>query len=140
MWKVLSDAQIDQAKAEVAELRKKLVLGPKREVLHEHNDCIRIAYQWLDAQYEADGVLTFAYPDPRPIKHLIEQWGGRYVSQSDVEVAAHLHPNKSGLYPEFNLKKHLIEPTLDRLKGIEEAFTHESKRALHNPANYKRPE
>jgi hypothetical protein len=55
---------------------------------HEHDDCIRIAYEWLDAQTKTKDVTKKG----RPLKHIIEKWGGRYVSQDDVEVAAQMHP------------------------------------------------
>ena len=91
---------------------------------HEHDDCVRIAYEWLDAQDKTQGVTkkTFA------IKHIIERWAGRYVSQSDVEVAAHLHPGIRGTYPRFNISSRLREPSLSRLEGIGEAGKHENYR------------
>lgn len=86
---------------------------------HEHADCIRIAYEWLDAQAKTK------HPTKRPfaLKHLIERWAGRYVSQSDVEVAAHMHPQIHGTYPYFNISSRLTQPSKNRLTGIAEAFT-----------------
>lgn len=90
--------------------------------LHEHDDCIRIAYEWLDAQVKTKGVMRKAYA----LKHIIEKWGGRYVSSSDVEVAAHMHPAIHGRYPYFNISSRLTKPNARRLKSIGEAGTQEN--------------
>lgn len=87
---------------------------------HEHDDCIRIAYEWLDAQVKT------AAPNKRksrPLKHIIERWAGRYVSTSDVEVAAHLHPEICGEYPHYNISSRLVRPNQRRLTGIGQAHT-----------------
>ncbi|RWE85112.1 hypothetical protein [Mesorhizobium sp.] len=97
------------------------------EVLHEDDDCIRIAYEWLDAQTKTKAPVR----KTRATKHLVEQWGARYVSQSDVEVAAHMHPDIVGSYPHYNLSARLICPSLDRLKGISQANTQMSYRDTH---------
>jgi|SRR6266404_2796895 len=79
--------------SEISEAKKRTqYCHGKTEVLHQHDDCIRIAYEWLDAQVQTKGVIRRA----RPLKHIIENWAGRYVSQSDVEVAANLHPRIKG--------------------------------------------
>ncbi|WP_456638531.1 hypothetical protein [Bradyrhizobium sp. USDA 10063] len=91
--------------------------------MHEHDDCIRIAYEWLDAQTKTKGVMR----DRRPLKHIIEDWGGRYVSQSDVEVAAELHPEIRGTYPHFNISARLVLPSDVRLATIPEARTQRYK-------------
>jgi hypothetical protein len=89
------------------------------DILHEHDDCIRIAYEWLDAQKKISRKIHKTYA----LKHLVEKWGGRYVSQSDVEVAAFLHPLVFGEYPHYNFSSKLVLPSDDRLKDIGEAFT-----------------
>ncbi len=99
---------------------------------HEHNDCIRIAYEWLDAQKRTQNPTTKTYP----IKHIIEKWAGRYVSTTDVEVAAHMHPEIKGIYPHFNISSRLTEPSTERLKEISEAFKH-SYRERHDKSVYK---
>lgn len=109
---MLTTEQIDAAK-------KRTKYGLK-EQLHQHDDCIRIAYEWLDAQPKTKGVVQRA----RPLKHLIENWAGRYVSMSDVEVAAELHPDIIGEYPRFNISARLIYPSDGRLSGIDEAKKH----------------
>jgi len=43
-----------------------------------------IVSEWLDAQVKTKNRRM----THNPIKHIIEKWSGRYVSQSDVEVAA----------------------------------------------------
>lgn len=101
---------------------------------HEHDDCIRIAYQWLAAQERTKGAQRRHYP----IKHMIEQWAGRYVSQADVEVAAHLL-GIMGRYPNFNISSRFIDPDVRRLDGISQANT-QSQRQSHNPKSYARQE
>lgn len=59
----------------------------------------------------------------QPIKHIIEAWGGRYVSQDDVQLAAALHPNIRGKYPNYNISSRLVRPLRARLNGISEAGT-----------------
>ncbi len=88
---------------------------------HEHNDCIRIAYEWLDAQKK----LTNSTKKPMSLKHIIEKWAGRYVSTSDVDVAAFLHPDIHGTYPLFNISARLTEPSVQRLNKLSEAFKHD---------------
>ena len=86
---------------------------------HEHDDSIHIAYQWLDGQRRLKQL-------PRnwgPLKHVIEDWGGRYVSQADVEVAAHLHPEIWGKYPRYNIPHRLTLPAERRLSDIGTART-----------------
>lgn len=125
---MISDKDIEAAKH-----RTKYSLETQH---HQHNDCIRIAYEWLDAQNK------IKRPTNRPfhLKHLIEQWAGRYVSASDVCVAAELHPEISGKYPFFNISSRLIEPSLERLNGIDEAMQHKNYRDSHDPSNYKAAE
>jgi len=86
---------------------------------HEHDDCIRIAYEWLDAQDTIARKPTHCFA----LKSMIERWGGRYVSQSDVEIAAALHPHLCGEYPRFNLSTRLVLPNDARLDGIGQAMT-----------------
>ncbi len=119
---MLNDADIEKAKHRVA----------KKGSNFEHNDCIRIAYEWLDAQKKTKGKTRTSYA----LKHLIERWAGRYVSQSDVEAAALLHPDITGEYPLFNISSRLTEPNARRLAGIEEAFT-QSQNERINRNDYK---
>jgi hypothetical protein len=121
---VLTDEQIEEA--------KKHTKYTTEHVLHEHNDCIRIAYEWLDAQ------RATVRPTKRPcaLKHLIEQWGARYISQSDVEVAAHMHPRIKGGYPLYNISTKLIWPAEDRLTGIGEAYSQPSYRERQMAETY----
>lgn len=104
---------------------------------HEHDDCVRIAYEWLDAQVK-NRMRTPQYYTP--LKHLIEAWGGRYVSQDDVVVAAHMHPGVSGTYPTFNLSKRRVLPSFKRLEGIAEAGTMMSYRRKLTDTRYARRE
>lgn len=87
---------------------------------HEHDDCIRMAYEWLDAQVKT------AAPNKRkmrPLKHIIERWAGRYVSTTDVDVAAYLHPGITGEYPHFNISSRLVRPNQRRLAELGQAHT-----------------
>jgi hypothetical protein len=122
---LLTDKQIDDAKIKLRIL----------DANHEHNDCIRIAYEWLDAQTKTKAPRDIV----KPLKHLIEKWAGRYVSASDVEVAASLHSQIMGKYPRFNISSRLTEPSVERLKGIGQANT-QGQRESHNPKEYKRRE
>jgi len=108
----ITDEQIEQAK-----LHTRYTTGKPQ---HEHNDCVRIAYEWLDAQLKTVSPLRRAFA----LKHLIEKWGGRYVSQSDVEVAGQLHPKIKGNYPHYNISTKLTFPNKERLADVGEAFTH----------------
>ena len=101
----------------------------------EHNDCIRIAYAWLDAQTKTKGASKKACA----LKHLIETWAGRYVSRADVIVAAHMHPDVKGEYPYFNISARLTEPAKSRLEGIGEAFTQRQHRDFDS-SDYKNHE
>lgn len=109
---MITDQQIEDAK-------KNTVYNSIEKPLHEHNDCIRMAYEWLDAQVKIKGKTTKTHP----IKHYIERWCGRYVSAADVDVAAHMHPNVHGKYPHFNISARLTLPSKNRLTHIGEAFT-----------------
>jgi hypothetical protein len=106
---MLTDLEIERAKKNVKYTE---------EVLHESNDCIRIAYEWLDAQKKNKTTSKVSYP----LKHYIERWAGRYVSQTDVEVAAYMHPDIHGQYPKFNISSNLVKPLKERLNDIPEAF------------------
>ena len=86
---------------------------------HEHQDCIAIAIEWLSAQKRTKRPGKRTAP---PLKHIIESWAGRYVSQSDVEVAATVL-NIPGRYPHYAISQKMIKPSLSRLDGIGEAMT-----------------
>lgn len=104
--------------------------------LHEHPDCVRIAYVWLDAQKK----IQTQCRDTNDIKHLIEKWAGRYVSESDVEVAAYLHPDIKGTYPNYNISSNLTEPRRSRLTVIPQAMTQLDYHTRHDPKKYKNHE
>lgn len=125
---MISDQDIEKAK-------KTAVYGSYDEPHHEHNDCIRIAYAWLDAQTKTKGKIQ----RPLPIKHIIEKWGGRYVSTTDVMLAAQMHPEVQGEYPHFNISARLTEPLKSRLDGVTEAFT-QGYHERYDPSVYKRRE
>jgi hypothetical protein len=121
---MISDEMIEIAKKETTY---------SLEAHHSHNDCIRMAYQWLDAQKKIKTKCSI----PHGIKNIIRQWAGRFISISDVEIAAFLHPDIHGQYPRFNISSRLTEPSIDRLKDIPEAFTHPAYRDDFDPSTYK---
>lgn len=115
---MLTDAEIEAAKANIDRLGR----GH-----YEHNDCIRMAYEWLSAQ----NTVKVAKKQHLELKHIIEKWAGRYVSQDDVEVAAAaLHPRVTGKYPNFNLSARLVMPNDRRLQGIGEALSQDYRERL----------
>jgi len=132
---MITDAQIEEAKKNTQYSLSKPV--------HKHNDRIRIAYEWLDAQKK---IKTSKRRLFHGVKHLIEAWAGRYISTSDVEVAATLHPDIQGEYPSFNLSSRLTEPALSRLNDIKEVLSHEESSwqeqcpSSHDPKDYKMKE
>jgi hypothetical protein len=121
---MISDETIERSK-------KQTLYGEPNDVVHEHNDCIRIAYEWLDAQAKTKMLTTIT----RPLKHMIEKWAGRYVSTADVEVAAFMHSEIRGTYPHFNISARLTEPSKERLADIQQAFTQDYNER-HNPKLY----
>ncbi len=122
----LTDTRIKQAKQEI--LRDKWYSLPIQDPHHEHNDCIRIAYEWIDAQTKTK------HPQETVWKPHIEYWGKRYVSASDIDVAAYMHPDiklkkvhprdGSSPYILLNISKRIIVPSINRLKNIGESFKH----------------
>ncbi len=98
----------------------------------QHNDCIRIAYEWLDAQKNIKSKIKMEYP----LKHMIENWAGRYVSITDVDIAAYLHKGIEGEYPYYNISSRLTEPFKGRLEKIGEAFQHQNYRENHKSNDY----
>ncbi len=123
----LSDEQIEAGKAATV-----YDLPPH----HEHNDCIRLAYEWLDAQQ----IVKQAPKRWMALKHVIQNWAGRYVSSTDVQVAAQLHPRIEGTYPNFNISRRLTRPHDRRLEGIGQALKHPNYRELLNENLYPRRE
>ena len=105
---------------QIAQAKRETIYRFPNSIRHEHDDCIRMAYEWLDAQIKTKTVSPNLYE----IKHKIERWCGRYISMNDVEVAATLHPLIKGKYPYFNIRSGLVRPSLLRLDGIEQAHAH----------------
>ena len=126
---MITDDQIEAAK----KATKYSLSG--EEIVHEHNDCIRFAYEWFDAQTKTKGALK----TPFQIKHLIERWAGRYVSTYDVEVAATLHPEIRGVYPYYNISSKLTNPSKGRIQHLGEAYT-QGQEDRHDPKDYSHHE
>jgi hypothetical protein len=110
---MLSDEEIDYAIS---------ITNSSDVAIHEHRDCIRLAYEWIDAQKKRANINR---KSAFPLKHIIESWGKRYVSQADVEVAANLHPDIKGRYPYYNISARLTKPSEIRLLNIGEAGKHQ---------------
>jgi hypothetical protein len=102
---MITDEKIKEAKA---------TTSYSLEPHHMKDDCIRAAYHWLDAQPKLRGLTT----KPLTIKHIIERWAGFYVSLTDVEVAAHMHPDIYGYYPFYNIHCNFVHPLDCRLVGL----------------------
>lgn len=117
---MLTDQEIQKAINTVS-------IGPDN--LHEHPD----AYTWLDAQKKLQSACRQSYP----LKHYIEKWAGRYVSESDVKVPAYLHSGVKGKHPNFNISSNLTEPCRSRLNNIPEAMTQLDYHTRHDPKTYK---
>ncbi len=101
--------------------------------LHQHPDCVRLCVEWLSAQNPARRATGYALA----IKHMIEAWAGRYVSQSDVEAAAALIGLK-GSYPRFWFKAGaLVYPSQNRLRGMGEAGKHLNYRSARHVDSYR---
>lgn len=132
----VANASLSITDQDIVAAKQSVRYSLRGDIHHEHLDCIRIAYEWLDAQG------TRQTPSGRgwELKHMIENWAGRYVSQSDVDVAAEMHPRIYGRYPDFNLSTRLVVPNDCRLSGLGEAFKHEAKRDRHDPKKYTRHE
>lgn len=119
-----TNEQIEAAKAAAARHKGNFYDGQ-----HEHPDCILIACAWLSAQTRTKHPSTRGWS--RPLKHIIESWGGRYISTDDVVVAAEL-VGLSGTYPRFNISSRLTRPSESRLEGIGEAMKHPNYRVAYD--------
>ncbi|MEH6533874.1 MAG: hypothetical protein V7735_21395 [Photobacterium frigidiphilum] len=116
----ITDGDIHRAKANISRRASGSYLSWCDDLPHhEHNDCVRIAYEWLDAQKRTVKPVK----DYTTLKHCVELWGGRYVSTTDVILAAFML-GLEGDYPCFNLSKRKRVPAFSRLIGIAEANKH----------------
>jgi hypothetical protein len=92
-----------------------------RNPRHEHDDCIRMAYEWLDAQKTTKATRMDDW------KHKVEHWCGRHITEDDVLVAALLHPRIEPQGYQLNISQRLVLPSFERLIGIGEAKKHVSR-------------
>lgn len=85
---------------------------------HEHNDCIRAAYEWFEAQE----ILKGTSPKKLPVELdvIIENWAKLPISISDIEVVVAIHPalRVLGGYPNYNISTNLVEPSFHRLDPL----------------------
>lgn len=102
------------------QLKREIEKLPQNQRKAVKPDMVRIAYAWLDAQVK----LKRQNLRPKVSKHTIERWGGRYVSEPAVSLAAKLHPEIEGDYPYFNVSSRQIRPHPRRLYQIAEAGSH----------------
>lgn len=77
-------------------------------------DQVRVAYAWLDAQKKTKNPRALYIP----LKHIIEQWAKRYVAATSVQVAADLHPDVTGVYPNFSISSRLTYPNIARIGSL----------------------
>lgn len=105
---------------------KKVKYCNDKNPYHEHDDCVRIAMEFLDAQ-----PLLVSVP-PRhnrslrySLKSMVEHWAGRYVSAADVRLAGKMMKLK-GNYPFYNIPIKKTKPHHSRLSEIPEAYTQRS--------------
>ena len=96
------------------------------------NDSVRIAYQWFDAQTKKEVPLGNSVD----LQHLIRDWGGREISQNDIEIAASIHPGTKGEYPRYNIDSGMTLPSAERLRGIVESFK-DGTNEQHVLGNYR---
>ena len=104
----ITDEQINEAKKEHMENYKNYYF--------ESDDCIRIAAEWIDAQTKTKNPTNFIS------KGNIEHWAQRYVSNSDVIVAAKILGLKYKL-GRYNVSLVRVFPLVSRIKNIKSAFT-----------------
>jgi len=101
---------------------------------HEHNDCIRMAYEWLDAQTKMKRKRSDDW------KHLVEHWCGHHITSDDIKVAAHLHPAIQQDGDKLNLSSIKVLPRFSRLNGIGEANSHTSSMSEDRKMSYRKRE
>lgn len=126
---ILTDQEIEKAKQEIINIRD--------GISHRHNDCVRIAYEWLNAQKKRKSI-SMSYGSH--IKGMIKMWAKRFVGIDDVLVAAHLHPEIiiciRCANPRFNLSLKYTIPSYDRLYGIGEANKHNYTERIEQHYSY----
>ena len=119
---MITEEQINNAKLE---------LGLKNPDYGD-DDCIRIAYEWLDAQKKTKHPRHVEHD----IKHLVENWADTYISRFAVALAAYLHPKIKGFYPFYNISSRLTEPSITRLQRIGIKYKSLGQRSSHKESNY----
>ena len=99
------------------------------------NDRVKICYQWIDAQkpLKSEGIDIFG------LKGYIENWAGYYIQPIHIKIAIQLHPEIKQINQSYNISPRLIEPSINRLNSISNAFSH-CYRSLHNPNLYSKKE
>jgi hypothetical protein len=81
-------------------------------------DCVRIAYQFLDAQKKIKNPTVSRVP----IKSAMKDWSGFYVSGSAIDLAISLHPELVGDHLCLNIpRSQWVIPDRARLAGVMQA-------------------
>lgn len=101
---------------------------------HDHNDCIRMAYEWLDAQTKMKRKRDDDW------KHWVEHWCGCHITVDDIKVAAHLHPAIQQDGDKLNLSSIKVLPRFSRLDGIGAAYSHTSSMSEDRKMSYRKRE
>ena len=97
---------------------------------------IRIAYEWPDAQRKTKSRNHGA----GKAKDIIAVWSASYVSLTDVEVAAWLHPDVTLGNGYLNLSKRRMRPRSARLEGVTDLEANSAIGAAHEAYPYTQDE
>lgn len=93
---------------------------------------VRIAMEWLAAQMPKVSGAS----QELPLKHIIENWAGSYVSTTHVKIAARLL-HIPGEYPLFHLQSNWVFPNIDRLVPYGSDNYYEPSRLDYNRGRFK---
>ena len=95
-----------------------------------------IAYEWLDAQQKIDRATSLR----TNLQQLISTWGGKSIDVDDIDLAAHLHDEITGKYPNYNINYRFVLPAAERLRGLGSAYEQENalRFLLENYRAYER--
>jgi hypothetical protein len=99
---------------------------------HEHDDCIRMAYEWLDAQTKIKRKRGDDW------KHWVQHWCGRHITVDDIKVAAHLHPDVQQDGEKLNISSVKVLPAFNRLIGIDEAYSQNPHMSEDRKRSYRK--
>lgn len=110
---------------QIADAKKRVRYRYPNDILHEHDDCIRMCHEWLQVQSSVSGMKG---PGIAMFRSLIMHWAGSYVSKDDVDVALVFLPTLKVTLHESNISKKLMLPDDRRLKDLGAAMRHPDQR------------